>query len=227
MTVTQILLEGGISMTSNQLSYLNLQETKRNNLVVSKETKRHNKRNERLTRRANLELARHNKQTEANQLVETQAGITRSQIAADASKYGADRSSAATRYAADKSASASRYATDRNAQTQWVVAKINQQVQAAHDAMNKTINDDNINNKTQTTMLKNQSDQFIAKLNRDLEKYGIDTNKSIKLKQLETELIKAASNKDNDTKTIIIGKILSDISDVIAELISSSKGVSK
>lgn len=51
-------------MTRNQIDYWNLQEQKRNNMVVSKESNRHNLATEGLTLQANMEQGRHNVATE-------------------------------------------------------------------------------------------------------------------------------------------------------------------
>lgn len=210
-------------MTNNQLSYLNLQEAKRNNAATLGESKRHNLVTERQNRRNLKEQGRHNLVTEQNQQMETAAGLTRSQIAANATKYSADSSAAASRYAADQSSAAQRYAADRAAQTQLRVAQVNKEIQAAHDEMNKIINDANIDNKTKVQLLKNSSDQFIAQLNRELQEYKIDTERDTKLRELENELVKAASSKNNSAKNVVIGKILAEIGAYIRSKVEGSK----
>lgn len=186
-------------MTNNQLSYLNLLESKRNNMAQNEETKRHNFVNEKLTRKANKELGRHNLVVEANQQMETKAGITKAGIAAEASKYGADASASASRYAADKSfaatkysadsnAKASGYAADRNAQTQLTMKYIDKQIQAARDKVNKAMNDDKINASKQNQLLKNASDQFIKSLDKEMKKYEVDKKTQVEYDKIKKDL---------------------------------------
>lgn len=186
-------------MTGNQVNYLALVENGRNNATQNAETRRHNFINEKLTRRANQELGRHNLVLEANQQAETAAGIKRAGIAAEASKYGADasasasryaadQSSAATRYAADRNAQASGYAADRNAQTQLTMKYIEKQIQAARDKVNKAINDDNINASKQRQLLKNASDQFIKSLDKEMKKYEVDKRTQVEYDKIKKDI---------------------------------------
>lgn len=175
-------------MTGNQLAYLQLQADKNNRATQNQETKRHNFVVERLTRRANKEIGRHNLVTESNQQAETAAGIRRAGIAADASRYAADASANASKYAADSAAAASRYSADRNAQTQLTLATINKAIQAAHDAVNKAMNDDKINKDKQVALAKNASDQFIKQLDRELKRYEIDEANKVKYQELQQKL---------------------------------------
>lgn len=161
---------------------------KRTNATRNAENKRHNLITERLTRRANKELGRHNLVTEANQQAETAAGIRRAGMAAEASRYAADASASASRYAADTAASASRYSADRNAQTQLTIATINKQIQAAKNAINKAMNDDKLNNDKQIALANNASQQFIKKLDRELQKYKISEENKVKYQELQQKL---------------------------------------
>lgn len=194
-------------------------EERRNNLVVSRETKRHDKATEKLTRQANKEQGRHNLVTEANQLQGYQTDLARSKIAAEASKYGADSSAAASRYAADSSAAASKYAADKAAQTAIKSTKIkagaDKQIAWYKTQMDKIINDDKLNSQEKIARAKNSSDQFIARLNRELEKYKANLSNDTKLKQLENELIIALSKEGANLKTAAIVKILSKIESYI------------
>lgn len=205
-------------MTNNQLNYLGLVETKRNNATQNKEMGRHNLITEKLTRKANRELSRHNLVTEANQQAETAAGIKRAGIAAGASRYSADASASASRYAADSAAAASRYAADtnaetnkyvadRNAQTNLTVAQINKQVQAAHDAVNKAINDSKISAQQKQSLAKNASDQFIKQMDRALEQYKIDKEIQAQYDKLKLDAAKAINNSNWGKLTKVLGMI--------------------
>lgn len=218
-------------MTNNQLSYLNLQETKRNNFITSKETARHNKVNEKLQRNLNLETKRHDLVSESNQAADIKSGVKKTQIAADASKYAADVNAKTSIRNTDMTNKSNvRIASQSNetkqdiaelqAQTQLGVAYVNKEVQEAHDKMNKIINDGKMNNDTKLQMLRNSSDQLVQKLNRELTKYKIDTERDLKLKQLEQDLITAAAKQSSSgKKTIIIGKVISELSNYIKSLI--------
>lgn len=193
-------------------------ENRRNNAYQNKELGRHNLVTEKLTRNANKELGRHNLVTELNQQKETAAGIKRAGIAADATKYSADASASASKYAADSSSAASRYVADtnantqkyvadRNAQTNLTVAQINKQVQAARDAVNKTMNDDNINAKQKQSLAKNASDQFIKQMDRELDKYKIDKEIQVQYDKLKMDAAKAIANSNLNKWTKIVGMI--------------------
>lgn len=209
-------------MTSNQLSYLNLERQKQTDAATIKETRRHNIRGENLTRAQNRENKRHNLIIEGNQQNETQAGILRAQLAAQASKYSADASAQAskysadksyqsTKYAADSSSEANKYASDRNAQTTMAVAYLNKQIQAAKDAVNKAINDDNINARQKENKVKIASDQFLKELERNLKKYEIQVNKKIKDNETRVKLadllMKGAKNSQIFELLISLGAI--------------------
>lgn len=210
-------------MTNNQLSYLNLVEQRRNNAYQNKELGRHNLVTEKLTRRANKELGRHNLVIEANQQAETAAGIKRAGIAADASKYSADASASASRYSADTSAAATKYAADvnaetskyvadRNAQTNLTVAQINKQVQAAHDAVNKAMNNDKLNAQQKQNLAKNASDQFIKKMDREIQKYKVDKEVQAKYDELKLKLAEAISK---NSSVGVIDKIIAAIGGIV------------
>lgn len=199
-------------LTNNQLSYLNLERQKSTDKANIKETKRHNLITEKLNRRANSELGRHNLVLEANQQAETAAGVKRAEISADASKYSADahtkaskysadRSKEASKYTADSSARASGYAADRNAQTELTKAQINKLIQAAHDKVNKAMNDDNISAANKRQIAKNASDQFIKQLDRELEKYKIKVQNKQKYTELAIKLQDSIA-KNLDTSTL-------------------------
>lgn len=185
---------------------------------MNAETKRHNFINEKLTRRANKELGRHNLVTEANQQAETAAGIKRAGIAAEASKYGADASASASRYAADQSSAATRYAADRNkeasgysadrnAQTQLTMKYIDKQIQAAHDKVNKAMNDDNISAKKQNQMLKNASDQFIKSLDREMKKYEVDKRTQVEYDKIKKDIAQAIIRGAFDNIDKLLGQL--------------------
>lgn len=207
---------------------------KRNYATQNAENKRHNFISEKLTRRANKELGRHNLVTEANQRAETAAGITRSNIAAEASKYGADASASASRYAADTSAAASKYAADqarkaagytadRNAQTQLTIAQINKDIQAANNAVKKAIADDQVNEAKRSSLAKNASDQFIKQLDRELKKYEIDKANEVKYQELQQKLANqiAKGGKYSNTLSQILslfGFTKSEIKQIVNKL---------
>lgn len=192
-------------MTRNQIDYLNLRRQKDTDAATIKETHRSNLVRERQTRKANRELARHNLVTESNQQAETAAGLTKSAMAASATKYAADSSREASKYAADSSASAAKYAAnksyqasgysaDRRAQTSLTVAQINKEISAARDAANKAMNDDNINAAQQRQMLKNASDQFIKAMDKEISKYRVDKEMEVKWAEIQVKIANSVSN---------------------------------
>lgn len=192
-------------MTHNQLDYLNLIRQKDTDKANIKETHRSNLVRERQTRKANKELARHNLVIEANQQAETAAGLRKSAIAAEASRYAADSSRYATQYAADSSATASKYAADksyqasgysadRRAQTSLTVAQINKEINAARDAVNKAINDDNINAAQQRQLLQNASNQFIKAMDKEISKYKVDKEIEAKWAEIQLKIANSVTN---------------------------------
>nr|AVX53332.1 putative ORF1 [Marmot picobirnavirus] len=201
------------AMTANQLAYLNLQETKRNNIVTSSEQKRHNlvgeveaHRGNTLTYKASKqrvkEEKRHNKASEKEQkrsnkrneaLTKRGQNVSKAntQTSAAAQVNAAQTAAAATRYAAYTSAEAQKYAARRNANASRFATMVNAQ---------------NVDRQTQT-----QKD--IADINREINEYskGMDLlisqvksgSERAKLQQAkkEYELAVKRYKLDRNTKT--------------------------
>lgn len=220
-------------MTRNQIDYLNLERQKATDAATLAETHRANFVRERQNRKVNRETKRHNLVIEANQQKETAAGLQKSIIASQASKYAADSSRVAAQYSADSSASASRYAADksyeasgyaadRRAQATLTNAQINKEIAAARDAVNKAINDDNINAAQKRQLLSNASNQFIKALDKEIAKYKVDKEMEVKWAELELKLANSVSNFDF-TSFAKNTKALGDLAKQIAKKAKSVK----
>lgn len=117
-------------MTSNQVNYLGVVETRRNNMANNErewakhyENARHNLVIEKQAKRELKETTRSHKANEKNTLlVPLISGKSAKQVARinrDSNIKSSSISAAATKYAADTAAQASKYATKVNAKTQW------------------------------------------------------------------------------------------------------------
>lgn len=187
-------------MTKNQLEYLGLQETKRNNLVVSDETQRHNKAVEGETGRHNLvtegqtqqqisETNRHNLVTEKQTDV-VNAETSRHNKATEQLTKGANKETkrhnkktesnalkvaninkSTAKYNADKAAQATKYAANRNAEASKYAA--NQSRAASQYATDIKHTDEIAERILKTDLSRNQlkNQKEIAELQTNTQKY--------------------------------------------------------
>lgn len=200
-------------MTANQLAYLNLQETKRNNVVTNIESRRHNLASELEQHRGNTltykssnkrvkedrryhkaqvkEDKRSHKAQEKLQRRGQDVSARNTAVSAAAQRASAEASAAATRYAAYTSAQAARYAAQQNANASRFASLVG----------------------AQNVDRQNQTKKDIAELDRDMQQYskGIDLliaqvksgNEKAKLRQAkkEYELAVKRYKLDRTTKT--------------------------
>lgn len=198
-------------MTRNQLEYLGLEETRRNNLVVAQETAQHNRNVEAETNRSNLvnegikqgeliETGRHNLVTEANQRYATDKQYQSSIYQTD-SKRQTDREIAeanlrANYYKTDKEAETSRNnaalqrqtsldVAEKNAKSSKDVAKINKSSQTRVAKINK-------NTQTKVAKINKNTQTKVAKINQAT---NVQTAKISAAAQEKTANINAQTQK--------------------------------
>lgn len=261
-------------MTQNQLAYLGLRETKRNNIVTSMETARHNRAGEGETNRHNIvterisegelnERKRHNQAGEAetnrhNIVVEDQGkqgldiqrsgleetnrhnvaseSLTRQQIAtskenakiaANASKYGADKSAqastsnaktaaAASKYGADAAAKSSKYQTDTNRKIQEAQRKWQRNENIETRLLDQWKTSITTANQKDIADARNQTDKIIKDLDRLASVENVD-------KQVKAQIDKAKK----DYQLGIQRNEISLITSGVTGLFSIGKSISK
>nr|AVX53386.1 putative ORF1 [Marmot picobirnavirus] len=205
-------------MTKNQLDYLGLVETKRNNIVVANESKRHSQAVEHETRRNNIvnsDLAR-------SQLEETKRSNLRKEDQQDRNLDEIGRHNLVTEQqgqasleetakhnrASEKQA---KYATDTQARTSRKVAKINAKAQQS-------------NAKTAAKAAKYSADSA-----RKASKYAADSSAAASkfnaLTSKATQLKKIAADIQQTNTKLLNDKVIAEMQDKTTKYVSGLKAI--
>lgn len=219
-------------MTHNQIDYLGLQESKRNNIVTSEEQHRHNLAVEAEANRANLakegQAAKELAETKRNhikneKLTKRGQNITRKgQTLSARTTVATSGTAAASRVtSAQISASASKYASDVNAAVQYS----SQANQAAIAAANRK-------SQKKIEKLKVASNEYLKSIDKLMQSKELSQKDRESLRKYYVELKKSADQLDNNIDVAEIRayadklKGISSILGDVAKASSATKGAS-
>nr|AVX53574.1 putative ORF1 [Marmot picobirnavirus] len=221
-----------VNVTKNQLDYLGLVETRRNNIVVSDENARHN-------RNVEDESVRHNRSTEeaatrGNLIAQQQADETKrnnlvlsdlrnrelaetsrhnkqtegnqlivSERQADTNLQTALINAGSQREASKRSANASKYSTKQQAKTQRQATKTNAQI------ARERINADVAMNNSRIAI-----DKFGRELDAAMKKKGLKQSDKESIRRAKTELDKIQANDPASKMERLVNKATSWIDEI-------------
>lgn len=196
--------ERSTGMTQNQLAYLGLVETKRNNIAVANENERTHRANEGialqnlvelnrsnqakegLTKQQNKETKRHNKATEKETRRANKAGVQQQKYATDVGSRTqvsvAGISNEAAKYSADRSYAGTIYSTDANTK-----------VQAARRRVDKLIAKRGNLNAKEVARLKADNDYAMKLVDRSINNANISQRDKESLRSYKADLLRIES----------------------------------
>lgn len=231
-------------MTQNQVAYLNYAENKRNNMVLSEETGRHNRANE-------LEANRHNVVTEGqedkkiaetgrhNLVTENQSDINLSEnkrhnIATERLTKAEQRenrrhnraSEKQQKYNTDKQTSASIYATQTGARTAASRMATDKAINSARLAMDDANSWRDRNTKLRVAEVTTKSNEFIKSLEQGMQNLKLKQEKELKYKELKKEYTKILADLAR-TSTMLTGKSLDALTGVMGNMLKLVTGSKK